>query len=244
VASTGPHGKGVWVQADVTSLVQPGSTLSVVLQQSSSSASPYRSRESGATYAPQLVVTTVSEPADTQAPTAPAGLTATATSGRSVDLAWAESTDDVGVVGYEVYRDGARIATTGPVTSYADGTVAPGATYTYVVAALDAAGNRSSFSPPATVSLPASDTQPPSAPSNLVAIASSPVVVDLSWQPSTDDVGVAGYVVHRDGARRAEVGSTTTSYEDAASPATTYTYRVTAMDAAGNESMPSDPAEA
>ena len=82
---------------------------------------------------------------DTQAPSAPANLTANAPTSNRVDLSWGASIDDVGVTGYEVYRGGAFLGTTA-ATSYSDATVGAGTTYSYQVRALDAAGNRSAFS--------------------------------------------------------------------------------------------------
>jgi len=56
---------------------------------------------------------------------------------------------------------------------------------------------------------------------------------NLSWSASTDNIGVTGYIVHRNGAQVAAV--TTRNYADAGlSAATTYTYTVAARDAAGN----------
>jgi len=80
-----------------------------------------------------------------------------------------------------------------------------------------------------------SDTLPPSTPTNLVGTAISYSEVSLSWNPSSDNVGVAGYRVYRNGI---EIGTkANTSYKDTGlSPATTYQYSVSAYDAAGNES--------
>ena len=75
-------------------------------------------------------------------PTAPTGLTATATSSTQIRLTWTASTDSVGVTGYRVFRNNVLIAT--PVTtSHLDTALTPSATYTYQVAAVDAAGNES-----------------------------------------------------------------------------------------------------
>ncbi|QXE89159.1 rhamnogalacturonan endolyase family protein [Geomonas subterranea] len=86
---------------------------------------------------------------DIVAPTAPTGLTAvtTALTGTtsSVALSWAAATDTVGVTGYEVYRDGVKLATVAS-TSYTDPSVTSATTYAYTVKAFDAAGNRSAFS--------------------------------------------------------------------------------------------------
>jgi hypothetical protein len=87
---------------------------------------------------------------DAIAPSAPGPLTATGGSG-SVSLTWGASTDNVGVVGYNVHRSPTsgftpssanRIAQV-PGTSYNDSGLAAG-TYYYRVTAYDAAGNTSS----------------------------------------------------------------------------------------------------
>src|SRR5205814_42362 len=71
----------------------------------------------------------------------------------SVALAWDASTDDVGVTGYDVVRDGTVIGSVAG-TSYTDGTVAPSTTYSYAVRAKDAAGNTSAASAPVPVTTP------------------------------------------------------------------------------------------
>lgn len=90
-------------------------------------------------------------PADTIAPSQPTNLSASATSPQLVHLTWTPSTDNVGVTGYSVYRNGSLLTTIGPMTSYGDTTVLPGTTYTYQIQARDAVGNVSSLSSTATV---------------------------------------------------------------------------------------------
>ena len=91
---------------------------------------------------------------DLQAPTAPTNLTAAPSAGQ-VSLAWTGSTDNVGVTGYRVIRDGATIATLGSsARAYTDTTVAPATTYAYTVRAFDAAGNTSASSNTATAATP------------------------------------------------------------------------------------------
>lgn len=177
---------------------------------------------------------------DTTAPSPPANLTGNAVSGTEIDLSWTASTDDVGVAGYRVVRDGAALAdTTG--TSYSDTSVQPGETHTYAVEAFDAAGNVSDPSNPVTVS--SVDTTSPTAPPALTATAVSPTEVDLSWSPSTDNVGVDHYQIIRDGAKMADTAGAGTTYGDTTVVGTTtYTYTVMAVDAAGNVSAPSPPA--
>ncbi|MEJ2009202.1 MAG: NPCBM/NEW2 domain-containing protein [Acidobacteriota bacterium] len=87
---------------------------------------------------------------DTVPPSVPAGLTATAASSSQINLSWTPSTDNVGVAGYKVYRNGTQIATSAANT-YSDTGLLSSTSYTYGVAAYDAAGNSSSIS--STVSL-------------------------------------------------------------------------------------------
>ncbi|TDC96961.1 chitinase [Nonomuraea deserti] len=79
---------------------------------------------------------------DTSAPSVPGNLRTTGVTDRSVSLAWNASTDNVGVTGYEVYRNGTLVATvTG--TTHTDTGLSPETGYAYTVRARDAAGNRS-----------------------------------------------------------------------------------------------------
>jgi hypothetical protein len=82
---------------------------------------------------------------------------------------------------------------------------------------------------------PIADIIPPSIPTNLTATAVSTSQINLSWNASTDDVGVAGYKVFKNGAFLNT--STTTSFSDTGlSPNTPCCYTVSAYDAAWNES--------
>jgi chitodextrinase len=156
-----------------------------------------------------------------------------------VKITWSASTDNVGVTGYKVYRNGSQIATSA-TTSYTDTGLSPSTTYSYTVSAYDAAGNSSSqSSPPATATTP--DNTPPSVPTGLTATAKSPSVVRLTWTASTDNVGVTGYKVYRNGSQVST--SALTSYTDTGlMPNTAYSYRISAYDAAGNNSAQSSPA--
>jgi chitodextrinase len=158
-----------------------------------------------------------------------------------VNLSWNSSTDNVGVAGYKVYRDGVFLASAS-TTSYSDTTVQAGTSHSYTVFAYDAAGNISQASNTATVTTP-TDTQPPATPTGLAATAVSATQVNLTWNAATDNVGVAGYTVYRDGSPIATTsGANTTSYSDTrVAAATTYTYTVDAIDGAGNHSPPSGP---
>ncbi|MFI2432951.1 glycoside hydrolase family 6 protein [Streptomyces sp. NPDC018693] len=90
------------------------------------------------------------DPDDITAPTAPAGLTATARTASSVSLSWAAATDDVGVTGYDVYRDGTRVGSSAG-TTFTDTGLSAATSYAYTVRARDAAGNVSAASAALTV---------------------------------------------------------------------------------------------
>ncbi|WP_306746473.1 pectate lyase family protein [Saccharothrix yanglingensis] len=83
---------------------------------------------------------------------------------------------------------------------------------------------------------PTPDTTAPSAPSGLRATASTSSSITLGWTASTDDVGVTGYTVHRQGG--AQVGTSSTPGFTATGLAanTDHTFYVVARDAAGNTS--------
>jgi endo-1,4-beta-D-glucanase Y/chitodextrinase len=94
---------------------------------------------------------------DTQAPTAPTGLTATAASSSQINLSWTASTDNVGVTGYRVFRGGVQVGTpTG--TTFSDTALTASTAYSYTVKAVDAAGNLSANSNTANATTSAGST--------------------------------------------------------------------------------------
>jgi chitinase len=190
---------------------------------------------------------------DTDPPSAPTALIATAGSVNGsprVTLTWGPATDDVGVSGHIISRNGQQIATSGTATSFVDTAVAANSTYTYTVAARDAAGNVSPPSDPATVTTPVvtgPDTTPPTPPGSPTAVAGAvgSRQITFSWTASIDNIGVASYRVFRNNAQYRTVSGATTSFSDTGLTAgTTYTYKVYAVDAAGNWSGSSGTARA
>ena len=181
---------------------------------------------------------------DTQAPTIPTGLSATAVSSSAINLSWAASTDDVGVAGYKIFRGGVQIGTSA-TNSYSDSGLFASTNYSYTVSAYDVAANNSSQSASAnaTTQAPAGDATTPSTPTNLFATAVSSSQINLSWTASTDNVAVTGYKVYRNSS---QIGtSATNSYSDTGLTASTqYTYTVSAYDAASNNSSQSTSANA
>lgn len=187
-----------YVSANATKLVTGNGTVTVVLTGKGSTWDQYRSREWGASSAPLLVVTTGSTTtADTTAPSVPSGLTASAGDGQ-VGLSWSASTDNVGVTGYRVYRNGSLVATT-TTTSYTDTGLTNGTSYSYTVSAIDAAGNASAQSAPVSAT-----------PAGLVAGSSSGYYVSTSGSDANPGTQSAPWRTIGKAASAAPAGSSVT----------------------------------
>ncbi len=150
-----------------------------------------------------LFVATAACSGDTQAPTAPQNQSIAAVTESSFRMSWSAATDNVGVTGYAVYLNGAKVGTT-TGTSYTYTGLTCGTAYTVGLEAFDAAGNTSDLTQatgPASTSActPAPDTQAPSSPGNLTLGAVSQTSASVSWSASSDNVGVTGYGYYRGG---------------------------------------------
>lgn len=182
---------------------------------------------------------------DTQPPTMPGTPTATVTCG-SATLTWSASTDNYGVVAYEVWTapgpSGTTFTQTGTTTTTSFILNGPGMVRVEV-RARDAAGNTSPFTTPVQVTIPAcpTDVEPPTTPGTPTATAVTTTTVALAWTASTDNVGVTGYEIYRalgSGPMGLVGTSASTTFTDTGlSPATTYRYSLRARDAAGNTSQ-------
>jgi uncharacterized delta-60 repeat protein len=179
---------------------------------------------------------------DTTPPAAPTGLTATFNpSTNAIDLSWTAATDNVGVTGYRVFRDGGLINTVNG-TTFSD--AGQSGTHSYGVTAIDAAGNESGLSNIASATAGGGDITPPAAPTGLTATANLATrTIELSWTASTDDVGVTGYRVFRDNGTTPISTVTGTTFNDP-NQLGTHVYAVAAIDAAGNQSALSNSATA
>lgn len=178
---------------------------------------------------------TVPAPLDTTPPSAPTGLAA-ALSGAQVVLTWAISTDNVGVAGYQVFQGETLVGTTAS-NLFPFGPVTAGQTYSFTVKAYDSANNLSVASNPAVITVP--DTTPPSVPVNLTASVTGSQAV-LTWQASTDNIGVTGYHVF-EGANMVATSVSTTHTVNGLLSGQNFTYSVKAVDAANNVSDSSNP---
>ncbi|MGW4641720.1 PQQ-dependent sugar dehydrogenase [Sphaerisporangium sp. NPDC004334] len=190
--------------------------------------------------------TTSTGSADTQPPTVPGNPRVSGLVCDSVTFAWSASTDNVGVAFYDVYHDGQLMKSVSGTTLSTTLTVVPGSTWGLYVNARDAAGNVSQASATVTITPPQcqSDTQAPTAPSQLTGSASG-TTVTLQWTAATDNVGVRAYLVYRGGALVGTVTGNppaTTFIDSGLSANTSYQYYVVARDAQSNVSSRSNTA--
>ena len=173
---------------------------------------------------------------DTQAPTAPTGLTVTGSTTTSLSISWGASFDNVAVTGYDVYNGSTVAGTTSTFTSYTVSGLTCGTSYTLAVDAFDAAGNKSTKTSLTTSTAACADTQAPTTPTGLIVTGSTTTSVSISWSASFDNVSVTGYDVYN-GSTVAGTTSTFTSYTvSGLTCGTSYTLAVDAFDAAGNKS--------
>ncbi|MFZ2412786.1 MAG: stalk domain-containing protein, partial [Candidatus Cryosericum sp.] len=175
-------------------------------------------------------------------PAKPTNLVATAQSSFAVGLRWTDNADNEEV--YRVYRRDGTYIPFGQVspdlppgtTSWQDGTVTPSSLYTYIVKAVNAAGD-SDWSNEAGVTTPAEPATPPGAPTALTGVAGTPRSVELIWSDnSSNEVGFR--IERRTGAgawtQVAATGADAIKWMDeTVVPATVYSYRVKAHNAGG-----------
>ncbi|OCT13966.1 hypothetical protein A8709_00025 [Paenibacillus pectinilyticus] len=172
---------------------------------------------------------------DTVAPSVPTNLHSVGQTAESVDLAWNASTDNIGVTGYNVYKDAVLVGTVTGLSFTASGLV-PTGSYSFTVKAVDAAGNIS----PASQAYVTNDTQPPTAPTNLTASAIKMKSVTLTWDPSTDNGGVTGYDIF-DGTKQVATVTGVTYTVTGLEAYSGYIFTVKARDGSGNISAASNP---
>lgn len=179
---------------------------------------------------------------DTQAPTAPTNLAASAVTQTSMTISWTASTDNVGVTGYDIFEDGIKINTSlVTTTSYDVSGLTTNTSYAFYIQAWDAAGNSSNSSTVNFSTLPPPDFEAPTAPTNLATSAITQSSLSLNWTASTDNVGVTGYDVYQNNVKINASIVTTTSYNVTDLIAlTSYDFYVVARDAAGNTSEASN----
>ncbi len=182
--------------------------------------------------------------AETEPPTQPANVSGTSdTFGTQITLTWTASTDNIGVEGYNIYRDygTAPIASTA-ATTYVNTGLTPGVTYVYEIEAYDLAGNKSVKSTPYAIATNVPSDAPPSTPAGVKGASDmTGTKVFLSWSPSTDDRRVASYNIYRNGGGAPVGSSSDTTHLDIVTAGPDYSYEIEAVDTGGNFSGKSSP---
>ncbi|MEO6501468.1 MAG: fibrinogen-like YCDxxxxGGGW domain-containing protein, partial [Jatrophihabitantaceae bacterium] len=168
---------------------------------------------------------------DTTAPTAAITSPADGASVYGPVTVTATASDNQGVASVDLLVDGAVVATSASAPySFSWSATAVGS-HTLQARARDGVGNTGTSST-VTVTVPP-DTAAPGAPGTPSSTGVTPTATTLSWTAATDDRGVTGYQVLRDGAQVGQSGAL--SFTDTGLTAgTTYSYTVRAVDGAGN----------
>lgn len=198
---------------------------------------------------------------DTQPPTTPS-LSIEKLTPYSVSLYVIESTDNIGVVSYEIYRSDLSVVQTMESFYYDQTALIPGTTIYYKARAKDAAGNLSPWSEPLVVNVPLDtttstttssntdpgsvatvDTLPPAVPSlRIDAVVVGSVMLSFS---SVDNIALSGFKLFRNGVFFKSLSSDVRNYADTTGEAgASYVYTVMAIDTTGNTSPLSAPVTA
>ncbi|NQU21057.1 MAG: fibronectin type III domain-containing protein, partial [Candidatus Nealsonbacteria bacterium] len=166
-------------------------------------------------------------------PSTPTNVSATPISASQIDLSWTAATDpESGILRYDVYRNGTKVGQSA-TTSFSDTGLANATSYSYQVTAtnaVDVEGARSTMVSASTLDGTASST-----PTNVSATPISASRIDLSWTAALDpESGIDHYNIFRNGTKVGE--STTTTFSDTGlANATSYSYRIDAVNGAGIE---------
>ncbi|WP_346156159.1 PQQ-dependent sugar dehydrogenase [Nonomuraea recticatena] len=196
---------------------------------------------------PNLDRLRVSGPGDAEKPTPPGQPSCSEITHNSLKLTWGASTDNLGVVAYDIFHQGTQIATA-PASPYTLTGLNPDFGYQLSVFARDASGNVSLSSPEAACrTLPAPADNPPTQPGQPTVSGVQPTQATLTWGASTDDAGVRAYLIR-------DAADTVLQTVTGSPPATTatvplecgrtYQLRVVARDTANQLSTPSAPSAA
>ena len=156
----------------------------------------------------------------------------------AVTITYTDTNTEVKAAGYEIFRNGVKVGVTDR-TEYTDRNLKPFTQYSYTVCAFDENKNYSDESSAITAKT-LQDTEAPSVPNGLHISDRTGSGIVISWTGSRDNIGVTGYMIYRNGEL---VGDKINGYEYTDNDViqdTVYTYEITAVDAAGNESSKSD----
>jgi len=170
-------------------------------------------------------------PVDTIPPSPPGNPAAVATSPTSVNVTWNASTDNVGVAGYYIWRNGVQLPNT--ALTYLQDTGLSGYTsYTYEIAAYDLGSN---VSQRATIAVKTPNSTPPNPPTRLAGTAVSSQQINLTWSAPAGNVIPTSYWVFRGASAGSmsqlqQLSATASSFSDYhLTPRATYYYGVEAV---------------
>jgi chitodextrinase len=171
---------------------------------------------------------------DSLPPSVPSDFTVVNSGYDQINLTWLDSTDNNGVIGYRLYRDGTLVSFL-TATTYSDTGLSDETEYCYTVSAIDVAGNESTESAQNCATTSIYEVVAPTTPTNILVSTVSSTKVEVSWSASSDNVGVTGYKIFRNNEYIESVAET--FYTDKSTDGNTqYCYSVSAYDEAGNES--------
>jgi hypothetical protein len=179
------------------------------------------------------------------APAAPTSLVLSVASSSQINLAWTDASTVESGFKIERSTDGtnfSQIALNGAnEVTYSSAGLTAGKKYYYRVRATNGAGDSaySNIASATTKAASTADTQAPTAPSGLYLASKTTSSVTIKWNGSTDNVGVSFYKVYRNG-KYMNGSSDTMDVDDSVVRGTTYSYYITAVDKAGNESAKSN----
>ena len=155
----------------------------------------------------------------------------------TITISFADENENPKATGYEIYRNGTKIGTTDR-TEYTDRNLKPNTIYKYTVFAMDSYWNLSLESEELSAQT-LRDTDAPSVPTGLHVSSRTGNTIGLSWTGARDNVGVAGYVLYKNGELLKKLSALEYIDTDVAKDEINI-YKLSAIDAAGNESEKSE----
>jgi thermitase len=166
---------------------------------------------------------------DTLPPSTPTNVNAVAPDSTKINISWGASTDNVGVSGYKVYKNGSFLTNTSNL-NYSDTQVTSGLSYSYSVSAFDGAGNNSSLSTPSSATVPEASLSITS----YQVSAKTANSATIKWTTNVPTTGVVSYGVNSSNLNLSSsdgiLSTTHTVILNGLSKSTKYSFQITAMD--------------
>lgn len=183
--------------------------------------------------------------ADTQRPNTVSGVRASAISSSAIRLSWDAPWDNVGVDGYNIYRDGSYYSTLFNATNYIDTGLTESRHYEYSVVAFDRARNYSTLSGqvgatthaadgsavPVTAAAPPDPSTVPQAPSRVSVEVIDSQTMQVNWQQPAGPV--TGYNIYRDGHYHGTVRDALSYTASSLNPGNDYRWQIVAFNDIG-----------